>query len=350
LPLLGALSVAAAAGAASGAPSCVGSLEFGKRFGVKGARSLLEVLSAMENPVSEALAVGAATMVALGERVGIGAVWRVAEPAVVAGPAPESAAVELTGLGPTGATAELNDADSTGVEFLTWAALALGTAVRCAFGDSVTCAGLLLTEDCGAGIGVANVVVIDIGIGDGVVAGAEDAGATLVAESLGADASAGGVGIKGAAATDGDSTIGDWPRAKRSREKTGVPVGTGAWNRLSAGVGTGETGTGGAGESDCVCVGKAGASETETDAVEDGAGAAEGCVERLEDECALPEAAGPMADGSSKDLGPGPVESSVGTVEFAGALAALESSGGATAGISRLPAVGDTAEIAVSAG
>ena len=155
---------------------------------------------------------------------------------------------------------------------------------------------MLLTEDCGAGIGVADVVVMEIGIGGGVVAGAEDARGTLPAESLEADASAGGVGVKGAAATDGDSTIGDWPRAKRSKEKMGAPVGTGARNRLSAGVGTGETATGRAGESDCVGVGKAGASETgpsetrqvgiggtETEAVEKGTGAAEDCVGRLGD-------------------------------------------------------------------
>lgn len=185
LPLLGASCVVAAIGAAIGA----GALEFGARFGVKGAGSLLEVLLAMANPVSEALAVCAVTVVALGERVTTGAVWSMAEPAVAAGPAPESAAVELIGLGPTGATAELNDADSTGAELLTLAVLALGTAVGCAFGDSVTGAELLLAEDCGAGIGAGDVVVIDIdigigiGIGDGVDGGAEDAGATLVAGS-----------------------------------------------------------------------------------------------------------------------------------------------------------------------
>jgi hypothetical protein len=287
-------------------------------------------------------------------------------------------------LGPMGATAELSDAESTGVE-LTLVALALGTAGCCAFGNSVTGAGLLLTEDCGAGIGV--VVVIGIGISDGAGVGAEDARATLVAGTpreagfgLGADARADGPRVKDAAETDGDSTVGDstvgdWPRAKWSkgrwsREKTCASVGTGAWNRLLAGVGTGETGTGGPGKSDRVCVGKTGAGETgpgetnpvgigeiemKTEAVENGAGAAEGCVGKLGDECASPEEAGPMADGNSGGLGPGSVGSSVGTMEFADALAAPESSGGAATGIARLPAVGDTAEfdtaeIAVGAG
>jgi hypothetical protein len=62
-----------------------------------------------------------------------------------------------------------------------------------------------------------------------------------------------------------------------------------------------------------------------------------------------------MADGSGEDFGPGSVGSPIGTGEFTDALAALESSGRATAGISRLLAVGDAAEIgaaeiAVSAG
>lgn len=305
LPLLGASCVAAAIGA--------GFWEFGARFGVKGAGSLLEVLLAMANPVSEALAVCAATVVALGERVGTGAVWRVAEPAVAAGSAvrsaPGSAAFDLAGLGPTGAGAELNDADSTGVELLTLAALGLGPAGCSAFGNLVTGAELLLTEDCSAGIGVGDVVVVVIGTGDGVVAGAEDARATLAAGPLGdaglglwagassveelletddgsvsvrGVASAGGPGVKGAAETDGDSTIGDWPRAKWSRakwsrEKTGAPVGTGAWNRLSAGAGAGETGPGGIGG-------------TGTEAVENGVGAPEGCVGRLGADWASPEA------------------------------------------------------------
>jgi hypothetical protein len=183
--------VPAATGAAIGAAIGAGILEFGARFGVNGAESLLEVPLAMANPVSEALAVCAVTVVALGERVGTGAVWSMAEPAVAAGPAPESAAVELTGLGPTGATAALNDFDSTGVELLILATLALGDAICCAFGDSVAGAGLLVTDDRGAGIGVDDVVGIDIdigidvaiGIGDGAVAGAKDARATLAAGS-----------------------------------------------------------------------------------------------------------------------------------------------------------------------
>jgi hypothetical protein len=144
------------------------------------------MLLAMSNPVSEALAVCAATAVALGERVTTGAVGSMAVPTVAAGSAPESAAVELTGLGPTGATAEVNDADSTGVELLTLAVLALGAAACCASGDSTTGAEVLLAEDCGAGIGVGGVVGIVVGIviGDGPVAGAEDAGTTLVAGSL----------------------------------------------------------------------------------------------------------------------------------------------------------------------
>lgn len=158
--------------AATGAAIGAGFWEFGARFGVKRVGSLLEVPLAMANPVSEALVVCAVTVVALGERVTTGAVGSMAEPAVAAGPAPGSAAVELTGLVPTGATAEWNDADSIGIELLTLAALALGVAVCGAFGDSVT----------GAGIGVGDVVVT--GIGRGVVGGAEDAGAILVAESL----------------------------------------------------------------------------------------------------------------------------------------------------------------------
>lgn len=191
LPLLGPSCVVAAAGAAIeaaiGAAIRTEALEFGARFGVKGAGSLLEVLLAMTNPVSEAVAVCAATVTALGERVRTGTVWRAAPPVVAAGVALVSAAVELTALGPMGATAELSDAESTGVELLTLAALALETAGCCAFGDSVTDLGPLLVEDCGAGIGVGDVVVIAsdiaiaIGIGDGAVAGAEDGGATLVA-------------------------------------------------------------------------------------------------------------------------------------------------------------------------
>jgi hypothetical protein len=183
LPLLGASCVLAATGAAIGAEV----LEFGARVRVKGAGALLEILLAISNPVSEALAVGAATAVALGKWVGTCAVWSVAEPAVAAGPAPESAAVELTGLGPTGATAEVNVAGSTGLELLVLAALALGTGVCCAFGDPVTGAEVFLAEDCaGIGVGGVNGTVIGIGIdiGDGAVAGAEDAGTTLAAGSL----------------------------------------------------------------------------------------------------------------------------------------------------------------------
>lgn len=74
--------------------------------------------------------------------------------------------------------------------------------------------------------------------------------------------------------------------------------------------------------------GPVGIGKTETETVKDGAGAAEG---------------------------PGPLGSSVGNVEFAGALAALESSGRADAGISHLPAASGaaeigTAEIAMGAG
>ncbi len=326
-PLLGTSCVLAAAGAAIAAVIGARVLEFAARFGIRGAGSLLEMLFVLANPLSAALAVCAATVVAWGERVEAGAVWRAGAPAVAAG----SAAVELTGLGPAGVTAEL-----------------------------------FLTEDGTAGIGVADVVII----GDGVGAGAEDAGATLAAGLLGAagrgpwaDPGAGCAGVKGAAATDGDSTIGDWPRAMWSRamwskEKTGAPVGTGVWNRLSVGVGAGETGTGGSDESDRVCVGQADASEmgpgetrsvgiggTRSEAVKNGAGAAEVCVGRLGDKCASPEADSRMGDGSAEDFGPGSVGSPIGTGEFADAWAALESSGRAIAGISRVSAAGDTAEI-----
>jgi hypothetical protein len=90
--------VLAATGAAIGAEV----LEFGARVRVKGVGSLLEMLLAMSNPVSEALAVCAATAVALGERVTTGAVGSMAVPTVAAGSAPESAAVELTGFGADG--------------------------------------------------------------------------------------------------------------------------------------------------------------------------------------------------------------------------------------------------------
>lgn len=147
LALLGVSFVVATVGATIGPAIGAGALEFGVRLGVKGDALLLGVLLArllvrllvMANPVSGALAVCAAVVVALDERAWAGAVSRVAEPDVGAG----SAAAGLPGL------------ELPGVELPTLVSLALRAAGCFVFGSSVTGAKLLsLTGDCGVGAGV----------------------------------------------------------------------------------------------------------------------------------------------------------------------------------------------------
>lgn len=227
MPLLGASFAVEAIGAGVGA----GALEFGVRFGVRDGPLLLERLwvglwvrlSAMANPVSGALAVGAAAVVALDEIAWAGAVSRIGEADV----GPGSPVVERPG-----------------VELLTLESLDLGAVGCFASGGSARGAELFsLTGDCRVGIGV--------GVGAGAGAG-DVGGETLKAGSVGgdgielwADGSAGwseklpgsddgaafvggaagvsGAGVNGAAGTDGDWTIGDWSSAKMV-----APVGIGA--------------------------------------------------------------------------------------------------------------------------
>ena len=119
---------------------------------------------------------------------------------------------------------------------------------------------------------VSSVVEPEVGARSAAVrsSGAELLGVELPALELLASGAAGGfavagavtgarlmsrMGVNGAAATDGDWTIGDWSSAKMV-----APVGIGAWNRPSARPGAGEAAVSGVGE---IGVGETGAAGVE---------------------------------------------------------------------------------------
>jgi hypothetical protein len=290
LPLLGAIVVTTTGAVA---------LAFGVKFGVRNWALLLGLslgtlgavllvrLSAIGDPVSAALAVGAAAVVASDEGASAKAVSSLAEPDVGDG----SAALGLPGV------------DLAGAELLAFESLDSGAAGCFASSGSVIDGELWsLTEACGVGIGVC-VGAKEVGgemLKTGLVgkAGIEllaDEAAGWSKELLESDdgaasvsdvAGVGGAEVKGATGTDGDWTVGDWSSAK-----TVVLLGIGVWNWLSAGAGAGafavvgETGVGKTG------VGETGVGETEPGGVENGAGAAKSWVGTLGNECAASEAA-----------------------------------------------------------
>jgi len=250
---------------------------------------------------------------------------------------------------------DLPAGESLILESLTLASVDLGTAACCALAGSVTGARLpSLTGDGSGGIGVVVGIGVDVGAkgvsgrmleaefvgGTGVESWADE-GADRSKELLGSGdgatcvsgvAGVGGEEVSVAAGTVGDWTIGDWSSAMMIAR---VRIGALSW--LSAGVsvdeaaGAAETWTVGVGEATSVGVGETGvietrivgAGETGAEGVENCVAAVDGCAGTFGSECVASPAAFARADESSGDFG----LASVGTGEFAGALALPEVAG-----------------------